>query len=241
MFSYEDIFADKQIAMFVTAHPDDVVISFGALIYRLRKENKTVVVVTVSNGARGSRDHIISEEDLAKQRVQEEKAALLELGVEKEHMFCLNYKDGEVESNLQLIGEIAKIIRTFNPDIVGTHEPSLIYVSTYDKSGFFVQHRDHRHVGEAVIDAVYPFSRDHSFFQDHYKEGIKPCSVYELLLTDEKECNFDFDFTDTVAIKRNAMRLHKSQFNEETITDLVDGMKFDERYLEKFNYIKLLW
>ncbi len=241
MFTYNDIFSSKQRVLFVTAHPDDILVFFAALVHRLRKENKEVFVLLITNGARGSRENAVSEAELAKQRLAEELSALQVLGVDESHFEYLGYADGEVESNMKLIGEVSKYIRKWKPDLVATHEPSLQYLLSYDKSGFFVQHRDHRKIGEAVIDAVYPFSRDRSFFTEHYAEGIQPHEVFDLLLTDEKECNFDFDYTEDVDVKRAALQTHTSQFNEEKIEELLNIFKFNGRYLEKFNYVKLLW
>ena len=241
MFSYDQIFQNKKKILVVSAHPDDVIVYFGALIHALRKDKKEVYVLTVSNGARGSRENVISEEKLAEQRLQEETDALKYLTVPKENCFCLGYKDGEVESNLKLIGEVTKYIRTFKVDAVLTHEPTAVYQPTYNRDGFFVNHRDHRKVGEAVIDSAYPFSRDRSFFPEQAKEGIEPHKVTDIIFTDEKESNFDFDYTENVEIKKQALRLHKSQFNEESLLDIVETVKFSGRYLEKFFYVKLLW
>ncbi len=201
MFNYNQIFDNKKRVLFFPAHPDDIMVYFAGLIHKLRKDGKEIFVVTVSNGARGSKDTIISEEALAKTRLEEEIAGLEYLEVPKENHVCLNYKDGEVESNMQLIGEIVRYIRKFKPDIVCTHEPTSIYVSTSDKSAYWVQHRDHRKVAEAVVDAAYPFSRDRSFFPEHAKEGLEPHSVYDLLLTEENGVNFKFDYTDDLEIK----------------------------------------
>lgn len=241
MYTYEEIFHDKKNILFVTAHPDDVIVFFSALIHRLRQEKKHVYVVLATNGARGSRENKISEDELAKTRLAEEEAALKVVGVDPDHTFCLGYKDGEVESSMKLIGEISKFIRKYKIDIACSHEPSLQYSPTYDKTGYFVQHRDHRKLGEAVIDAVYPFSRDRSFFTEHYEEGIEPHSAYDILLTDEKESNFSFDYTDTLETKKESMRAHKSQFSEETIEHIIDAFKDGDRNVEKFHYLKLLW
>jgi len=241
MYSYSQVFTDKKTALFVTAHPDDVLVFFGGLIHQLIKDKKNVYVVVTTNGARGSRENDISEVELAKQRLAEERAALQSLGLPEDNVFCLGYLDGEVESNMKLIGEIAKYLRKYKVDIVCTHEPSQIYLQNYDKSGFFVQHRDHRKVGEAVIDAVYPFSRDKSFFPEHYVDGIVQHSVYDILLTDEKDCNFNFDLTANLELKKQAMRSYKSQFSEETIESIIQAFTFEGKQLEKFNYVKLLW
>src|SRR5690348_3520239 len=99
-FTYEQVFKDKKRVLFFPAHPDDVMVFFGGLVNQLRKDGKEVFVVTVSNGARGSKDTVISEEELSQKRRAEEIAALGYLKVPKENYICLNYKDGEVESNL---------------------------------------------------------------------------------------------------------------------------------------------
>lgn len=241
MYSYKEIFESKQSAVFITAHPDDCLVYFAALINKLRLDDKKVYVVVVTNGARGSKDKIISEDALAKLRIEEEIKALEYLKVSKENVICLEYKDGEVESDMKLIGKVSYYIRKFKADIVATHEPGLIYESTYDNTGFFVQHRDHRKVGEAVIDAVYPFARDRSFFSDHVKEGIEPRTIYDVLLTDEKGSNFHFEYTEDMEKKKSAMRIHKSQFDENFINDVVNDMKEGDKYFEKFKYLKLLW
>ncbi|HSW90213.1 MAG TPA: PIG-L deacetylase family protein [Patescibacteria group bacterium] len=241
MFSYEDIFSKKQKILIVTAHPDDSLVFFGALMNKLCSDGKEVYVLVVTNGARGSRENNISESELALLRVKEEKAALTSLGVSESNIFCLDYLDGEVESDMKLIGEIAKYIRKFKIDIVCTHEPSQQYIPAYSKQGFFVQHRDHRKTGEAVIDAVYPFSRDRSFFTHHYLDGIEPHSVFDILLTDENACNFALDISEQVEIKKRAMQLHKSQFDEETIGEIITAFTFEGKPMERFNYLKLLW
>lgn len=241
MFTYSDIFTEKQRILIVSAHPDDSIVFFGGLIAKLRQDKKDVHVLLVTNGARGSRENDISESDLAKMRLGEEANALGALGVPKENMYCLGHADGEVESDLKFIGEIAKYIRKLTVDIVCTHEPSNQYQASYDKTGYFVQHRDHRKVGEAVIDAVYPFSRDRSFFTEHYAEGIEPHSVYDILLTDEKASNFDFDVADVLEQKRSALREHKSQFDESSVEEVLNSFKDGDRFFEKFNYLHLKW
>lgn len=241
MFTYNQIFKNKKRVLFFPAHPDDIMVFFGGLIIQLIKDGKEVFVVTVSNGARGSKDSIISEEGLAKQRLEEEVAGLEFLKVPRENHVYLNYKDGEVESNMQLIGDVVKYIRKFKPDIVCTHEPTSIYQAVSDGTGFWVQHRDHRKVAEAVVDAAYPFSRDRSFFPEQIKEGLEPHTVLDLLLTEENGVNFKFDYTDNLETKKAAMRFHKSQMDENFISEVVESIKENDRYLEYFNYIHLLW
>lgn len=110
----------KQRFLFVTAHPDDLVVFFGALIHQLRADDKDVYVLLVTNGARGSRKNSVSEAELAKQRLTEEAECLKILGVDEVNLVCLGYVDGEVESDMRLIGDISKYIRKFKVDLVAT-------------------------------------------------------------------------------------------------------------------------
>ena len=123
MYSYEDIFKNKKKILFVTAHPDDVDVTYAGTIAKLREDKKEVFVVVVTNGARGSRENKISEEELAKIRENEQINALSCVGVPKENFATLNYKDGEAENNMELIGKIAYYIRKFKPEIVITQDP----------------------------------------------------------------------------------------------------------------------
>lgn len=239
MFTYDQIFSTKKNILFVTAHPDDIVVFYGALIHKLAQDQKNIYVVTVTNGCRGSGDRDISEEDLGKERIAEEINALEFLGVPPANSHCLGYKDGEVESSYKLIGQISGFIRRFKADIVCTHESTGQYHSDYGNRGYFVQHRDHRKVGEAVIDAAYPFSRDKSFFPE---QNLPSHTVMDILLTDEIKSNFELDYTSDVSIKTDALQLHKTQFGSpESAQEIVDAVKFDDQYLEKYFYIKLLW
>jgi len=241
MFSYSQIFDNKQNILFVVAHPDDIVIFYGALINKLVKDNKNVYVVTVSNGARGSRNDVISEKELTDIRFNEDVLALNSLGVPTENYSNLNYSDGEIDSNYKLIGQISYFIRKYKADIVCTHEPTTIYTTTYDKSGFFVQHRDHRQTAEAVVDSCYPFSRDRSFFPEHFTEGIEPHTVMEILMTDEIQSNFQIDYSMDLDTKQKALSLYKSQMDENTVTEILDSVKDGDKYMEKYFYVKLLW
>src|SRR6266404_2993579 len=107
MLNYQNIFKNKKKILFVTAHPDDVDVMWAGTIAKLTSDKKEVFVVVVTNGARGSRENIISEEALAKERLQEQTNALKAVGVPKENFATLNYKDGEAENNMELIGKIA--------------------------------------------------------------------------------------------------------------------------------------
>ncbi len=234
MHTYNQLFDDKKKILFFTAHPGDIIIFFGALIHKLGKDKKEVFVVTISNNA-------IQDDKIAQRRVDEEKASLKYLGIVEENYLFLNYKNGEVENDNRLRGDVTRHIRRLKPDMVCTHEPSLLYLATYSKKGSFVQHHDHRTLGETVIDSVFTYSRNSFFFPEQLKESLEPHSVHELLLTDEKECNFSLDFTADFETKKIALSMHKSHFSEDEVHEEINAFNFDGKYLERFNYVKLVW
>lgn len=242
MLSYEDIFSSKQRVLFVTAHPDDVDAYWGGLVARLNQDSKETFVLLVTNGARGSRENHISEAELATRRIAEQTEALAKLGCPAENFACLNHLDGEFECCLPLIGEIAKYIRLWKPEIVVTHEPQALYADRLLMPGFsYVNHRDHRVVGTATMDAVYPFSRDRSFFPHHAQENLEPHTVMEILFSDEFTVNAKIDVSSVVDKKRAALQAHGSQFDETVITRIFDSDKKDDRYFESGNYLRLAW
>jgi LmbE family N-acetylglucosaminyl deacetylase len=240
MYDFKQIFDQKNNVLFVTAHPDDVIVYFSGLIIELVKENKNVFVLAVTNGARGSNDNTVTVEELGEIRIQEEKNALATMNVPYSHFECLNYLDGEVESNYTLIQKIIVYISKWNIDVVCTHDPSMQYITTYGNTGYFVQHRDHRKVGEAVIDAVYPFSRHKSFYPVHDGD-FTPREVYDVLLTDENSYNFEIDMTELTDLKLKALMEYKSQVDEEKAKEIIAAFEDKGRNYERFNYLKLMW
>ncbi len=238
MLSYKDIFEDKKKILFVTAHPDDVDVMWAGTISKLRADKKEVFVVVMTNGARGSRENKISESKLAKIRIKEQEEALKATGVPAENFATLNYKDGEAENNMELIGKIAYYIRKFKPDIVATQDPVTIY-GTFEGNFGYVNHKDHRITGLATLDTVYPFSRDLSFFPEHAKLGITPHTVKEVIVMGEG--NVKIDITDVIQKKKNALLAHKSQFDPKGLDGMLDHWKKDGKYFETGNYFKLGW
>lgn len=240
MYSYQDIFSDKNRVLFVTAHPDDVDVFFGGTICKLRKEGKEVFVLVMTNGCRGSRENHIPEDELARERFDEQKSALACYGVSDTHFLTLNYKDGEAENNMQLIGKIAYHIRKFRPDIVCTHNPNGYFSKSFTEEYFHVNHKDHRICGISTMDAVYPFSRDRSFFPEHANEGLEPHTVKAVLFTaTPEEINTEIDTTSVISQKEKGMREHKSQFDDETIQRILGHFKNGERNVERGFYITL--
>jgi LmbE family N-acetylglucosaminyl deacetylase len=88
-------------------------------------------------------------------------------------------------------------------------DPSFFYFKDYG----FVNHSDHRAIGEATLDASYPLARDLMSFPEHARAGLTPHKVKELLFHSfvPENANFYVDVTNTFEQKVKALALHKSQ------------------------------
>ena len=106
----------------------------------------------------------------------------------------------------------------------------------------FINHPDHRALGTAALDAVYPTARDHLNFPEHLAEGLEPHRVREVLLWNTNQPNFDVDIEPQVDQKILALSAHLTQFGS-----LEDFAAFsrerwkseDGRYVERFRRVEL--
>jgi LmbE family N-acetylglucosaminyl deacetylase len=85
---------------------------------------------------------------------------------------------------------------------------------TSDPYRRYVWHRDHRIVGQVVLDAVFPFARDHLAYPDFIEEGLEPHKVEEVWFWASEDINYRSDITDTFHLKLSALRCHESQIRE---------------------------
>ena len=221
----------------VGAHPDDNDFGAGATVAKAARQNAEVLYLIATTGQRGSSDETMTPERLSDTRKKEQKNAASVLGVREVHF--LDYVDGELIPDLRLKEQVVKYIRRYRPDIVFTMDPSFFYF----KNLGFVNHSDHRAIGEATLDACYPLARDLLSFPEHVKIGLNPHKVKELLLHSfvPENANFYVDVTDTFDIKIMALSLHKSQVSniqkiEERMRDRAEaaGRLGGCRYAEAF-------
>ncbi len=199
-------FEGKKILV-VGAHPDDNDFGAGATVAKAAKNGAEIIYLIATTGQRGSSDETMTPGRLSDIRKKEQQAAAGVLGVCEVHF--LEYVDGELAPDIRLKEQIVTYLRRYRPHIVFTMDPSFFY---YKNVGF-VNHSDHRAIGEATLDACYPLARDLLSFPENLKAGLKPHKVQEIFLHSfvPENANFYFDVTDTFDIKIKALSLHKSQ------------------------------
>lgn len=222
-----------QTILVVGAHPDDNDFGSGATAAKAAAEGAIVIYLIATTGQRGSSDEAMTPRKLSNLRKREQKEAARILGVQE--VIFLDYVDGELTPDLGLKEQVVIHIRRYRPGVVVTMDPSFFYF----KDSGFVNHSDHRAIGEATLDACYPLARDLLSFPEHAKKGLKPHKVREILLHSfvPDNANFYVDVTDTFDQKMKALSLHKSQVGD--IEDLEPWMRQHARSAGKLAGYKL--
>jgi LmbE family N-acetylglucosaminyl deacetylase len=192
----------------IIAHPDDAEYGCAGTVVRWIREGRSVAYVVCTSGEKGTSDRTVRPEALARLREAEQQAAADLLGV-REVMY-LRYPDQGLEDTPAFRKHLVQVIRTFRPEIVVTTDPYRRYV----------WHRDHRIVGQVVLDAAFPFARDHSAYPDLLADGYEPHKVKELLFFGAEDINHYSDIADTFDQKLAALKCHASQMNELKAEDL---------------------
>jgi LmbE family N-acetylglucosaminyl deacetylase len=224
----------------IFAHPDDPEYFAGATFARWAAEGAEVTFVLATSGDKGSEDPEITSEQLQVIREEEERKAAAALGV-KEVVF-LRHPDGMLQATLELRRELSRMIRLKQPDVVVTSDPTMWYRERY------VNHPDHRAIGEAALAAVFPASRDRlTFVELERDEGLQPHKVDYLYIAGAVNPTKIVDVTDYIETKIDSLREHKSQIKdiEATATRIrewtLDPDAPDDappRHIERFHVIK---
>src|SRR5215469_11997883 len=127
--------------MAIFAHPDDADFLCSGTIARFTASGYRAQYVLATSGDKGSDDYTATGAQLSEIREAEQLAAAHVLGVEE--VTFLRHPDGEVEVNMPLRRELARVIREHRPDVVLTFDPWQRYQI----------HPDHRAIGQSALDA----------------------------------------------------------------------------------------
>src|SRR5919107_2280467 len=201
----DDRLPTPERALVVAAHPDDAEFGVGGTVARWVLEGAEVRYLIVTRGDKGSDDPDVDVPALVARRDEEQRAAAAVVGVTS--VDFLDEPDGQVEPTLALRERITWAIRAFRPEIVMTHDPTVLFVNNE-----WVNHPDHRAVGQATVDAVFPTARDPLNFPEHLASGLEAWKVAELYLWSTNEANQLVDIGDTIERKVAALGRHASQF-----------------------------
>jgi LmbE family N-acetylglucosaminyl deacetylase len=211
------VLADEEISrvLVIVAHPDDVDFGAAGTVARWTDAGMDVVYCIVTDGDAGGSDQSISRPDMATLRRYEQTEAAARVGVRD--LRFLGYPDGRVEPTLGLRKDLARVIRQVRPDRVLCPSPERDYV----RPG--ISHPDHRAVGSAALDAVYPDARNPFAFPDLLtEEGLEAWTVREVWINGSSTPTHYVDVTKTFPRKMAALRAHVSQVGgRDDLEDLI--------------------
>jgi LmbE family N-acetylglucosaminyl deacetylase len=195
--------ADVARILVIAAHPDDVDFGLAGTVATWTDAGIEVVYCIVTNGDAGGSDASVSRADMAVLRQTEQTAAAKCVGVSD--LRFLGYPDGRVEASLDLRRDLARVIRQVRPDRVTCPSPERNYARIP------TSHPDHRAVGSAALDAVYPDARNPFAFPELAADGLEPWTVHQVWISGGPQPNRFVDITDTFDRKIAALRAHESQ------------------------------
>jgi LmbE family N-acetylglucosaminyl deacetylase len=188
----------------IAAHPDDLDFGAAGTIAAWTGGGIDVVYCLVTDGDAGGFDESFPRAEMAPLRRAEQLAAAKCVGVHDVRF--LGYPDGRVEATLGLRRDLARVIRQVRPDRVVCPSPERNYARTG------ASHPDHRAVGSASLDAVYPDARNPFAFPELLTgEGLAAWTVREVWIAGGPAPNHYVDVTETFPRKIAALRAHQSQ------------------------------
>jgi LmbE family N-acetylglucosaminyl deacetylase len=190
---------EKVLAIY--AHPDDPDVSCGGTLARWAQQGSEVHVVLCTNGDKGTTDASVDPVELARLRATECEEAAALLGLTEQHV--LGYRDGELTDDEAFRGVLVEWVRRLRPTMVLCPDPTAVFFGED-----YFNHRDHRIVGFAVLDALSPASALPLYFPD----AGPVHQVETALLSGTLEPTVWVDVSATIEDKAAAVSCHRSQF-----------------------------
>jgi LmbE family N-acetylglucosaminyl deacetylase len=186
------------------AHPDDIEFSCVGTLARWIRGGARVAYVLCTSGDAGIADLTLTRAQAAAIREAEALEAARLAGVSD--VTFLHYPDGLLEATLELRQKLVREIRRFRPEVVVTGDPTLVWAGED-----YINHPDHRAASLAAVEAVFPAAGQPHVFEELAAEGLRPHKTRKLYCTNWRGANTFVSIEDTIDLKIETLRAHKSQ------------------------------
>lgn len=187
----------------IYAHPDDPDISCGGTLARWTSAGARVEVIICAKGDKGAADRGTDVDALVRERSAEATRSAEVLGLSGVHL--LDRLDGDLENDAALRAELVRLIRAATPEVIVTPDPTAVFFGEHH-----FNHRDHRVVGWAALDAAAPAAASPLYFP----ECGPAHQVKAAYLSGSLEPNVFVDVAETIGRKIEAVACHRSQLRE---------------------------
>jgi LmbE family N-acetylglucosaminyl deacetylase len=194
-------------AMAIVAHPDDIEFGCAGTLARWVQEGCKVAYLLVTSGDVGIAEPNITRAQAAAIREAETLVAAQIIGVRD--VVFLREPDGMVENTLALRKRLVREIRIFKPEVVITDDPTLMFTAQGR-----INHPDHRAVGTATVDAIFPCAGQPHFYEELATEGIFAHKVRKVYIMARGQGETFINISDTIDLKLQALQAHVSQVGE---------------------------
>lgn len=169
------------------AHPDDVEVGAGGLIYKWNTNNKPTGIVDLTQGESASNGTIAE-----RQQEAEKSRSILKSPIR----INLNIPDGNIDINQENVQSVVEIIRTYKPEVV---------LAPYWKD----RHTDHTDTHQLIMKAVFQAGLK-KYVTD--KPAHKVQSMFFYMLHYDFAPSVIVDVSESFEQKMHAVRVHESQF-----------------------------
>ena len=203
-----------RIAMAVYAHPDDADVAAGGVMALWASQGCEIHLVVVCDGSKGAHGSKATPERMREVRRDELELAADLLGVRRVHR--LEVPDGDVSNSTELRARLVGLIRAWRPEVILAPDPTATFFG-----GVYVNHRDHRETGWALLDAAAPAAAMPLYFPEQGSAH----QVSRLLLSGTHEPDVAIDVSAAIDVKVKAVLAHHSQTGDDAqgVSDVVRG------------------
>ena len=190
----------------ISAHPDDIEFVVAGTVAKWVRAGTEARYVVATSGDAGTHKRDVTREEVGRIREAEQTAAARVVGVET--VVYLRYPDGLVQPTLDLRRDLVREIRRFKPHTVICFDPTRLF-----SGGSYINHPDHRAVGQAALDAISPTAAMPLSFPEQIEEGLEPHRVRQILVASSFDADTWIDISETLELKLEALRQHVSQWD----------------------------
>lgn len=194
-------------AMAIVAHPDDIEFSCAGTLARWAKAGSRISYVLLTSGDVG-----ISEPGMTKARAIEireaESRAAAQIAGATEIIF-LREPDGMLQATIEVRKKLVREIRRFRPEVIVTGDPTVVWAGAN-----YINHPDHRAAALAAIEATFPAAGQPNLFEELQEEGLTAHKPRKVFVNTWDGGDLFINIEDTIDIKIDALRAHKSQMGD---------------------------